>query len=60
MYIQRSLLLVFLIMYIFTPSIQSWVTESGTAWYRPYIAWATAIVFAYWIQRRAQKKKHEI
>lgn len=56
MYIHRALLLVFLILYIFTPSIQAWITESGSAWYRPYLGWAIVIAFVYIIQRQVMKK----
>ena len=51
MYVHRALLLVFLILYIFTPSIQAWITESGTAWYRPYLLWLLVVAAAYWNQR---------
>lgn len=57
MYIHRALLLIFLILYIFTPSIQGWITESGSAWYRPYIGWLAVIVCVFAIQRHAQRKK---
>lgn len=52
MYVHRALLLVFLLLYVFTPSIQAWITEGGSNWYRPFLAWAGIILFVWWIQRR--------
>ena len=60
MYVHRALLLIFLMLYIFTPSIQAWIIEGGTAWYRPYIAWAGIILFVYLTQRRASKNSYDI
>ena len=56
MYIHRAILSLLLVLYVFTPSIQAWVLESGAAWYRPYIAWAVVIFTTYLLQRRMAKK----
>ncbi len=63
MYIPRGLLLVFLVIFIFTPSIQDWITNNQTAWYRPYIAWILVIYLGYTGQhhyhQRKQHSKHQ-
>lgn len=57
MQINPSLLLFMLVIYVFTPSIQEWATQGGTAWYRPYELWLILIVFIFWGQRRKQNKE---
>lgn len=52
MYIHRGLLLVFLVMFVFAPAIQDWISNNQSAWYRPYIAWAFLIALAYRSQRK--------
>ena len=54
MYINRLLLLVAGVVLIFFPAIQSWVTSSETAWYRPFQLWLFVVVAAYWNQRTRQ------
>ena len=39
------------IAFTFIPTIEEWVTRSGTDWYRPYQVWLLIIVAAYWNQR---------
>lgn len=56
MYIHRGLLLVFLVIFIFSPSIQDWISDNQAAWYRPYIAWLFIIIVAYMSQRRIKRK----
>ncbi len=48
MNINPTLLLLMLVTFVFTPSIQEWVTQGGTAWYRPYILWLGAIILVWW------------
>lgn len=55
MYISPSLLLLMLVIFVFAPSIQEWMTQGGTAWYRPYILWLATIVFVGWGIRRYQR-----
>ena len=54
MYINRALLLVVSIAFIFFPTIENWINSGGTAWYRPYQLWLLVIVAAYWNQRSRQ------
>ena len=56
MYIHRGLLLVFLVIFIFSPAIQDWISNNQAAWYRPYIAWVFIIIVAYLSQRRSNRK----
>ena len=51
MYINRILLLTFGVLLVFMPSIADWLTNSDTAWYRPYQLWFLMIIAAYWNQR---------
>ncbi len=56
MRISPPLLLLMLVIFIFTPAIEEWITHADTAWYRPYQAWLAVIIFVFWTQRRTQKK----
>lgn len=51
MYINRLLLLVIAILLVFFPTIQSWIINSETAWYRPHQVWLLVVIAAYWNQR---------
>lgn len=51
MRINPTLLLLLILIFIFSPSIHEWMTQAGTAWYRPYIIWAATVAFIYWAQR---------
>jgi uncharacterized membrane protein len=60
MYIHRGLLLVFLVIFIFSPTIQEWITNNQSAWYRPFIAWACIIYLAYNGQKKASVKDSHV
>ena len=60
MYVHRALLLVFLLLYVFTPSIQAWITADGVSWYRPFLVWAGIIVFVWWVQRRDRTGSYDV
>ncbi|MBT4521680.1 MAG: hypothetical protein HOC23_16905 [Halieaceae bacterium] len=51
MYINRALLLIVGIAFIFMPTIEEWVVSGGSAWYRPYQLWMLIVIAAYWNQR---------
>lgn len=51
MYINRALLLILGLAFIFYPSIEGWLLSGATAWHRPYQLWLLIIVAAYWNQR---------
>lgn len=55
---QRPLLLMILVVYIFSPTIFSWVINPTGAWYRPYLIWLIVIAVAFTIQHRG--KKHDV
>ena len=57
MHISPSLLLLLLVIFVFSPSIQEWVTQGGTAWYRPYQLWLITIVFVWWSIRRYERRQ---
>ena len=60
MHISPSLLLLLLVIFVFSPSIQEWVTQGGTAWYRPYQLWLITIVFVWWSIRRYERRQNAI
>lgn len=60
MYIHRGLLLVFLVIFIFSPTILEWITNNQSAWYRPFIAWALIIYLAYNSQRKTYRKDYHV
>jgi uncharacterized membrane protein len=51
MYINRLLLLFAGVVLIFFPAIETWMLNSETAWYRPYLLWLLVVVGAHWNQR---------
>ena len=55
---ERPLLLIVLVIYIFSPTLFSWVVNPNGAWYRPYLIWLLVVVIAYVLQGR--KKKNDI
>ena len=57
MRISPSLLLLMLVIFVFTPSIQEWVTQGGAAWHRPYQLWLAVVVFVFWNQRRSEARR---
>lgn len=56
MNISPSLLLLMLVLVVFSPLIQDWVTQGGANWYRPYLVWLATILFVWWSIHRNQKK----
>ncbi|WP_190294953.1 hypothetical protein [Marinobacter sp. R17] len=52
MYIYRLVFLLVLAVYIFSPNILDWWIEPGSAWYRPFIAWAGLIAVGFWLEWR--------
>jgi len=63
MNISPAHLLLLLIIFIFTPSLQEWILEGGTVWYRAYILWFVAILFfwrgTHYYQRRQADKNNQ-
>ena len=51
MYINRALLLMLGIAFIFYPSIEEWLLSGSVVWHRPYQFWLLIVVAAYWNQR---------
>ncbi len=51
MYINRALLLMVVIAFIFFPVIEDWVSRNGAAWYGPWQIWLIIIIAVYWNQR---------
>lgn len=47
MYINRALLLIAALVFLFAPVVQDWVSGGETQWFRAYIIWAVFIVIAY-------------
>ena len=51
MYINRALLFIAGLLFIFYPTVDSWTPDSDTTWYRPFLLWLLVIVATYWNQR---------
>ena len=47
MLVPRSIILLIMIILIFSPAIEQWVSNNQAAWYRPYIAWAMIIFLVF-------------
>lgn len=43
MYINRILLLVLVILYVFSPLMADWIGNAGAQWYRPHLLWLAVI-----------------
>ncbi len=56
MQISSTFLILVLVVFIFAPSIQDWVTQGGAVWYRPYIVWLIVILLMRWGVRRIKKR----
>jgi hypothetical protein len=52
MYINRALLLLLALAFIFLPAIEQWLWAADAGWYRPFMLWLAAIVAAWWNQLR--------
>ncbi len=48
----RTLVFLFLGLYIFSPTLYTWMINPQGAWYRPFIIWAAVIVVAFFLQTR--------
>jgi len=46
MYLNRILLLVLVLLYVFAPVLNDWVDAAGTQWYRPQLIWLLLIAAA--------------
>lgn len=53
---QRLLILSMLIVYIFSPTIFTWVINPEGSWYRPFIIWVLLVAVVFVIQMRRQQK----
>ena len=51
MYINRALLLMIGVAFIFYPAIEDWLLDGGSNWHRPYQLWLLVIIATYWNQR---------
>ncbi len=56
MYIHRGILLIIIMMFIFSPVAQEWMSNNNAQWYRPYIGWSVIIFITFIGQRRNSDK----
>lgn len=56
---QRPLLLLILVVYIFSPTLFSWIINPTGAWYRPFIIWLIVIIIAFFIQKN-RNTNHDV
>jgi hypothetical protein len=52
MYISRSIMLLILAAYVFSPTAFGWMIDPGGAWFRPYIIWAGVVLATFLLQPR--------
>lgn len=50
MYISRSVMLLILAAYVFSPTAFGWMIDPGGAWFRPYIIWAGIVAATFLLQ----------
>jgi predicted membrane protein len=58
-YISRSVLLLILAVYVFSPTAFGWMIDPGGAWYRPYLIWAAIVLTSFALQFRRQNGDEE-
>ena len=51
MYVPRTLLLIIVSLFFFTPSLAGWIADAQNVWYRPFLVWFAIIALAWWGQR---------
>lgn len=51
-YISRSVLLLILVAYVFSPTAFGWMIDPGGAWFRPYMIWVGIIATTFLLQSR--------
>ena len=59
MYISRTILLLILAAYVFSPTVLGWMIDPGGAWYRPYLIWAGIVATSFLVQVRAPGNNEE-
>lgn len=60
MYISRSVLLLILAAYVFSPTVFSWMIDPHGMWYRPYIIWALIIIATFLLQPSGKPRDDEL
>ncbi len=51
--IHSSLILLFSVFFLFTPSLEQWLLNGSIAWYRPHLIWLGVVIFVYISQQDA-------
>ncbi|HNE26328.1 MAG TPA: hypothetical protein PKZ68_09110 [Pseudomonadales bacterium] len=60
MYLSRSIMLMIMAAYVFSPSLFSWMIDPAGVWYRPYLIWMGLVVVAFLLQPRASDGEEEL
>ena len=47
-----------LVFFLFAPSLEQWLLDGSTAWYRPHLIWLGVVVFVF-ISQRQDQPRHE-
>lgn len=55
MHIHSSLILLFTVFFLFTPSLEQWLLNGSIAWYRPHLIWLCVVIFVYISQQDASR-----
>jgi energy-coupling factor transporter transmembrane protein EcfT len=58
MRINPTLLLLLLLLFLFSPVLLEWITNSGNQWYRPYIVWLITILAFAWTEWKRGRREH--
>tara|TARA_R100000687_G_scaffold55249_1_gene44000 strand:- start:594 stop:770 length:177 start_codon:yes stop_codon:yes gene_type:complete len=53
--IHSSLILLFTVFFLFTPSLEQWLLNGSIAWYRPHLIWLGVVIFIYFNQQDASR-----
>lgn len=51
MYLNRSIVFLIALGFVFYPSVMDWLTSGDSVWYRPYQLWLLIVIAAWWNQR---------
>ncbi|MCC7515779.1 MAG: hypothetical protein IT470_00395 [Pseudomonadales bacterium] len=59
MYLSRSIMLIIMAVYVFSPTVFSWMIDPSGVWYRPYLIWISIVTATFLLQPRTPDHEDE-
>lgn len=60
MYLSRSIMLMIMAAYVFSPSLLNWMIDPAGVWYRPYLIWMGIVLAAFLLQPSAADSEEDL